>query len=140
MYHISRKRVNLSKLWIIRKNKDKKNLKRAAFDFSMKLKRPITRSCETKNPELEMKKALKLQGGRYKVQPKFGRCTLFFRSLRIFTKCEFLPISQKMTLGAVIAILQVLCTLIIVTHFLTLRKCHFFGDRKISRKKFIDFL
>ena len=56
----------------------------------MKLKRPITRSCETKNPELEMKKALKLQGGRYKVQLKFGRCTLFskfanFYEMRIFT-------------------------------------------------------
>ena len=44
------------------KKQREKNLKRAAFDFSMKLKQPITRSCETKNPELEMKKAFKLQG------------------------------------------------------------------------------
>jgi len=80
MYQISRKRVNLSleeKLWIIRKNKEhKKNSQtRLALDFSVKFKRPITRSCicktlnkseeilalATKNPELETKKAFKLQ-------------------------------------------------------------------------------
>ena len=80
MYPISRKRVNLSleeKLWIIRKNQEhKKNSQtRLALDFSVKFKRPITRSCicktlnkseeilalATKNPELETKKAFKLQ-------------------------------------------------------------------------------
>ena len=47
----------------------------------MKLKRPITRSCETKNPELEMKKALKLQGALYLIFPKFAN----FYEMRIFT-------------------------------------------------------
>ena len=80
MYQISRKRVNLSleeKLWIIRKNKEHKNISqpRLALDFSVKFKRPITKSCicrilskseeilalATKNPELETKKAFKLQ-------------------------------------------------------------------------------
>ena len=80
MYPISRKRVNLTleeKLWIIRKNQEhKKNSQtRLALDFSVKFKRPITRSCicktlnkseeilalAMKNPELETEKALKLQ-------------------------------------------------------------------------------
>ena len=65
------------KLWIIRQNKEhKKNSQtRLALDFSVKFKRPITRSCicktlnkseeilalARKNPELETKKTFKLQ-------------------------------------------------------------------------------
>ena len=54
-----------------------KNLKRAAFDFSMKLKQPITRSCGTKNPELDMKKAFKLQGAVVTYSPNSGVHLIF---------------------------------------------------------------
>ena len=62
----------------------RKNLKRAAFDFSMKLKQLITRSCETKNPELEMKKAFKLQGAVIRYSPNSGVVPYFSEILPVY--------------------------------------------------------
>ena len=50
----------------------------------MKLKRPITRSCETKNPELEMKKAFKLQGAVIRYSPNSGVVPYFSEILPLY--------------------------------------------------------
>ena len=80
MYQTNRKRVNLSlqeKIWIVKKKEENKKISQAklGLDFSIEFKRPISKQCISKilsqseeilalaekNPELETKKAFKLQ-------------------------------------------------------------------------------